>query len=106
MSKAKSWLDGYGEDQRENPVPEESRPHRARKDRKRWCKGRVGREHTPELVVHHAYTSTMMQCHKTNWTWSDRWLCRHAYRCTTCGKYTKTWLSREECPTWIEQQSK
>jgi hypothetical protein len=103
VSKAKSWLEGYGEDQRENLIPEEPRPQRARKDTRHWCKGKVGREHTPELVVHHAYTSILMRCHDSTWM-PTRWMCRHALRCTTCGKYTKTWLSREECPTWLASQ--
>ena len=100
-------MEGFAGDPRDEPVPEEPRPQRARKDTKHWCKGKVGREHKPELIVHHAYSSIMMRCHELKWmTWSGQWSCRHAFKCTACGKYTKTWLTREECPTWQEQQAK
>lgn len=85
-------------------VPDEPRPQRGRKNTKRWCKGKVGREHQPETVVNHQYTtSNWTECHESRWM-PNHWSCRHAVQCTVCGKYVKTWLGREECPAWLAQQ--
>lgn len=53
---------------------------RPRKNRKRWCKGRRGREH--ELVV---------EPERGDWP-------VHKYRCRTCGRVTDRYYSRFSGP--------
>ena len=85
-----------------------SRQTNKRKKTNKWCRGKVGVAHTPELVVNH---------NMINWkpcSWFPRYYsylrrdegpkdyqyhCKHSYRCTSCGKYTEYWLKNpEECP--------
>jgi hypothetical protein len=85
-----------------------SRQVNKRKPTNKWCKGKVGREHTPELVINHNYTRPGWTCgwkeimawrngERGHWKW--HYSCKHSYRCTTCGKYTEDWLkNKEECP--------
>lgn len=58
-------------------------PHRAKKDRKRWCKGRVGTPHEPGVWA--AHTS------RRNW-WEKR--------CPRCQKILDYWIGfyKEEPP--------
>lgn len=89
-----------------------SRQVNKRKPTKQWCKGKVGREHTPELVVNHNY-NPLRKCgwrevmywrngERHHWRW--HYSCIHSYRCTTCGKYTEDWLkNKEECPDFVPQ---
>ena len=80
-----------------------------RKKTGRWCKGKVGVEHTPELVVNHNYESIRLRgCEwrelmywrngeRHHWKWV--YSCCHAYQCAACGKYTEwTLKNKEECP--------
>jgi hypothetical protein len=79
-----------------------------RKSTAKWCKGKVGREHTPELVLNHNISrwSCGWRTHRFwrqgQWTQAPyRYSCWHAYRCTTCGKYTEYALKNvEECPDY------
>ena len=83
-----------------------------RKKTGRWCKGKVGVEHTPELVVNHTMTH-LKECgwreimrwrngERGHWRW--HYSCKHSYRCTNCGKYTEVWLKNvEECPDYKPQ---
>lgn len=89
--------DGWKHDDPHDPLSDSNAPRRprAKKDTRKWCKGKKGVEHTPELVVHH--TATRLQCGESNWA-PHRWWCRHAIRCSACGKYLNEWLTREECP--------
>lgn len=78
-----------------------------RKKTGHWCKGKVGREHEPELVVNHNWT------HRSGCSWRElmywrggerhhwkwQYSCWHSYRCKSCGKYTEwTLKNKEECP--------
>jgi hypothetical protein len=70
-----------------------------RKDTKRWCKGKVGREHKAEIVrdpqlIWRAGTKCQHQA---------QWLpCTHLERCTECGKILRRWLPVEECPDRVQ----
>jgi hypothetical protein len=90
-------------------APEESR-HRGRKNRRKWCRGKVGVEHQSELALNknRVYMSTRYgddhphgaRCGwRERWAWSwldgvrcylrqDRWFwsCAHMYSCRNCGK--------------------
>lgn len=75
--------------------------HRAKKNTKRWCKGKVGREHKVELGVSKNGWGRR-QCEYVDWLrWlhDDGWMCRHVRSCTVCGKVMEYSLGRE-CPDW------
>jgi hypothetical protein len=112
----KTWADGSYRP-KDEPVPEHVPPQRRRKNTKRWCGGKEGREHQPETVRHHQYTQPPFDTRECHWweRWAyangervqrkpDTWSCLHAVRCTECGKYLKVFLPKEECPTWQAQQ--
>ena len=63
------------------------------KDTKRWCKGKVGREHQPELMrPNRGWQSTCgLSVSET-----PQWVCNHILACTTCGKILKEWGN--DCP--------
>lgn len=76
-------------------------PH-ARKNKRRWCRGKVGVEHVLAVRV-----STWGQqlatrwpdrkpCFRAEW-WPSRWLCQHERYCVTCGKIIHHTLD-VECP--------
>jgi hypothetical protein len=74
-----------------------------RKKTGRWCKGKVGVEHTPELVVNHNRELYRWR-NGAREVWRWHYSCKHSYRCTTCGKYTEYFLKNaEECPDFTPQ---
>jgi len=96
-----------------------SRQVNKRKPTAKWCKGKEGREHTPELVINHNYVEPVqLPDTEIKAKFACRWYpiyysymrrdegpkewrysCRHSYRCTACGKYTEYYLKNiEECP--------
>lgn len=110
MSKDSWWSGG---ERRDDVIPDNVRPQRARKNTKRWCKGKVGRDHTPEVVRHHYYAAPLFAdkpCHwQEHWSYrageriklrDTRWSCYHAIKCTTCGKYLEQWPPKDMCPDW------
>jgi len=63
--------------------------HKARKDKRRWCKGKVGREHDYQISV--PENTYLKDCHvEVYHFWYgepyERWRCRHQMICTKCGK--------------------
>lgn len=95
-------------------------PQRGRKDRRRWCKGKEGVEHVPEIVLsHHArwrqdYYKKPVVClwrerHRWEttadsrvWTGTDEWTwdCVHEERCENCGKILVAYRLGERCPDY------
>jgi len=79
------------------PEPERETPHIGRrKNTKRWCRGKVGREHVsgivkdPQLLFGQADRPCALD---------RRWFpCIHMERCTVCGKVLRRWLPADECP--------
>lgn len=75
-----------------------------RKDTKHWCKGKVGREHTPEVGLSKwPYNRNICGTAADIYSWDNgpfrnRWVCRHELVCTSCGKIIKHTLDRDECP--------
>lgn len=111
-----SWFAGAGERPADVAIPDNVRPQRGKKDTKRWCKGKVGREHTPETVRHHYYSAPLFASKPCRWQeyweWRSgekvklrdtRWHCYHAIQCSTCGKYLDTWLTTDQCPDYEGQ---
>lgn len=97
---------GY-EKHRDDLLAKVIRQTNKRKKTGRWCRGKVGVEHTPELVVNHNYNPTRVCGWRDIYSWRSgerqlwKWhySCRHSYRCTKCGKYTEYFLKNvEECP--------
>lgn len=97
-------------DEQRASAPETPR-HRARKDRRRWCRGKEGVEHTPVLRYSKwgQYRRTRdPQYVMCGWTkhwrsmrpdWRDLWFwtCSHERGCSTCGKILDAHLGRL-CP--------
>lgn len=85
--KAKNWY-GYerkgsvSDRRRTDQTPE--RHGRARKNTKRWCKGKVGREHVTEIRMENWYGRDYV-CGPSRWL--NRWLCWEIVTCTVCGKH-------------------
>lgn len=90
-------------------APDEPK-HRSRKDRRRWCRGKVGVEHERTLIldknrVYHSLRWGHDSAHGAwcgwreghAWSWVDGvrswlgtgewfWSCAHQYACANCGK--------------------
>ena len=95
-------------------------PHRSRKDRRRWCRGKSGVEHTPEVRLSRAslYMATRWpgreRCEwRHGWKRVDgkavpdcenwHWTCGHELGCSTCGKVLTPHL-RMNCPHFQERK--
>jgi len=77
------------------PEDEPSSGTRKHKDKKRWCKGKVGVEHTPVCVP---YRRARLSLDEHN-SWCE-------LVCSTCGKTLATWMpfgSRKNNPKpdWV-----
>lgn len=70
-------------------------PHRSRKNTRRWCKGKPGREHQLELI-RHRWLSRERTCGYMLGG-ADWWVCSHVYKCSACSKLVK-WLGEDNCP--------
>lgn len=76
------------------------KPAHARKDRKRWCGGKVGREHTTVIAVpENAFIYGRVTCRWAPWS-TPFYACRHVELCTTCGKHVRPFLEPAECPDY------
>lgn len=103
-------------------IAPETPGHRARKDRRRWCRGKIGVEHAPEIKWSKFHTYWMARgrpdlaaCHwVVTYTMqglgadrhpvpADRhwWSCHHERVCTSCGKILNRSLSTS-CPDYTE----
>lgn len=101
MGKMNGWYTGKSslrasEQRRQQP---ESRSVPARKNTKRWCRGKVGTEHQPAVTMGQSWGRV---CGKDQ-SWSVRrralvnvWRCYHEMRCSQCGKVVDR--SVERCP--------
>lgn len=82
----------------------ERTPHRAKKDRKRWCGGRKGREHMPEVTLPPNVPGWKKEYCKPAPDWAVRWgwriFCDHAIICKSCGRVMG---QPEVCPSLGEQ---
>lgn len=76
--------------------------HKKKKNTKRWCKGKVGREHVPEITKsNYGYG---MICKYPSWTIRGSgervkvYICWHQKSCKVCGKVLEWTLYKDECP--------
>lgn len=86
-----------------------------RKDTRQWCRGKVGREHQPQIGL----STDGWSRHDCEWVsrydWrgirrgepedsvqSVRWACGHCERCSACGRVLRPLgeLLTEECPAY------
>lgn len=92
--------------------------HGKKKKTRRWCKGKVGVEHRPEIVIDERTKQwrsdfgSRPACYRPDWlvkggragrrpmTWS--WLCSHVERCTVCGKILEHSLGTR-CPDYTPE---
>lgn len=87
------------DDERPHPAPpveERIRPGRAKKDRRRWCRGKVGIEHT-----------TAIRDKNPRWRYNEQicgnpkhlrlfgWICYEQEYCTECGKILRHTLGKD-----------
>lgn len=63
---------------------ERDRPFKKKKNTKKWCKGKVGREHKPVVEMNNKYGRR--QCGPSRWIGANRWLCFHHVVCKNCKK--------------------
>lgn len=81
---------------------------KTKKNTRKWCKGKVGIEHVPVIVLRDDQNRGYEQrCHvgKTWWHYNDRnWWCNHQRRCGVCTKILDYYLPSAECPDFPRQQ--
>ena len=92
---------------RRNPDDRGYRPRRprARKNTRRWCRGKVGVEHTPEIQSDHRGLGPCRV--PPGWArWRSTWWCHHVERCSECGKTLRHSLDVGECPDYPTQEAR
>lgn len=103
----------------EKPLSDEHRPTPGKKNTKRWCKGKVGREHQPALRIASPYTR-VYQCGWVKDSWrmaihkrfgpgdgGPYWECDHEQYCQACGKILLSmWSNKIDCPDYTEDKSR
>lgn len=103
---------------------------RSRKDRRRWCRGKVGIEHQTTLVMNkwalyfrakhdadsyrwHAYCGWYEKGHwvrvkgqrHNDWVGNGEWYysCKHDHRCKNCGKILGRLEDKVQCPDYAQR---
>jgi hypothetical protein len=78
--------------------------YKSRKNTRRWCKGKPGREHV--LIVRKNPRWGFTECGiRSSYTWlTQKWYCTHEEVCQSCGKRLRWSLPVAECPDWIRQK--
>jgi hypothetical protein len=87
----KSTYGEWGSGDRFAAPPETPARHRAKKNTKRWCKGKEGREHGWEFIVpDYGMLAFNQGCRWSRWSSPLRpqrkWFCYHYWVCKNCGK--------------------
>lgn len=67
-----------------------------RKNRRAWCRGKVGVAHVVEVTIPSNAHAWKRGCSWSTW-WPGRWFCDHIYACKNCGKHLAT-VMPEDCP--------
>lgn len=74
----------------------EPRPQRAKKDTKKWCRGKVGISHQP--VSARRQYGDRFPCHVSDGPRGRYIHCWHQEECASCGKILNYWPDRKLCP--------
>lgn len=86
--------------------------HKKKKNTKKWCKGKVGREHV--LHITRSNYGSLTVCGYVGWgirhkngetTPLKKYICWHQRSCQNCGKVIESFLSEEECPEYKEKHA-
>lgn len=88
------------EPRRDEPLQQEVGRHRARKNTRHWCKGKVGREHVVDQLRQHYGTCRVSQYFRHPYgeqVGKVYWSCTHWWHCSVCGKRLDK-LPTSECP--------
>lgn len=80
-----------------------------RRRTRRWCRGKVGVEHGPEVVELASWTQHLPRSRCGYRPWARRgldtaWFCQHVKRCAACGKVLRLGLG-VECPTRLAAEA-
>jgi hypothetical protein len=95
-------------------LPQDDQPvrHRSKKDRRNWCKGRVGISHEPVISddPRGPYSATCGLwtygvTYRNNVKQHSRYMCFHVIECKNCGRILKYMLTEQECPDSDLQKS-
>lgn len=119
------WNDGELRRDELRATARDEAPHRSRKDRRRWCRGKVGVKHVTALRISAWATqrlrhfpdspTTCRWVGQYHWratavhgprVWEQvgwRWQCLHEEHCTRCGKILRSLLG-VECPDYTERR--
>ena len=80
-----------------------------RKDKRKWCRGKVGVEHVVEVVFERHMRDLMVRMGvfpTCSYSWfrraggSPTWRCYHVTICSECGKVLKHYMTSDECPDY------
>jgi hypothetical protein len=104
-------LRNWGEEKKQDILIPETPPKTpAKKNTKRWCKGKVGVEHFPQVELSHYYAGSRTRmgkptCYRSDQSWRGNkqvWLCSHCIRCANCRKILhEAWdMEPSQCPLW------
>lgn len=104
MSRSALWdKGGFRRDDPANPALRDRRP-RARKDTKRWCRGKQGVPHV-EVVVRESWNGTRDTACTDDPARLPGWIpCYHRVRCGECGKVLR-YLNAASCPDRVGRAS-
>ena len=110
--------DGWNDPTVKDPLSTASRARRARstKDTRKWCKGKVGVEHTLAILKDEKMRYMDKGCRWVPYgVWVGRktgvitrwhFSCTHHELCTTCHKtFRRGWDLLEDCPDYVEEPS-
>lgn len=93
--------------QRKEPAPDGPAKGKAKKNTKRWCRGRVGREHQLAIIDGEKWSSPCGPVSDVPFWVLDKneavepyWSCRHQMVCTACSKILEYFLPNYRCPLW------
>lgn len=88
----------------EKPATDEWRPHRRRKNTRKWCRGKEGTPHNLVIKLGKVGTRRSSTGAATCfwWRWgTPHWSCGHEESCANCGKILRYGLPSVECPHYV-----
>ena len=110
--------DGWNDPTVKDPLSTASRARRARstKDTRRWCRGKIGREHTLAILKDEKMAYMDKGCRwvpyyvifRKGGEKVQKWhfSCTHHELCTTCGRrFRYGWDLLTDCPDYVEEPS-
>ena len=104
----------YKDERLEVPPEHVETAFNQKKNTKKWCKGKVGREHEPVIEVDQKRFYNQRDKDKASCGWMTQygwgqvgryvrgrwWNCRHHKVCSKCGKVLQYRLDLDDCPLY------